>query len=338
MHHADALTDEQLAGQKLVLGFEGKTPEDGLDALLRQIPAGGLIVFKRNVADPAQLTALCRGAQAIAFREGNPPLVISIDQEGGPVARLGPPFTVFPGAKAIGRSRSEAAARSFGAETARELKAVGIHMNFAPVLDVVPEGLESSVMADRVFGTDPHLTAILGNAVIEGHQDNGVAATAKHFPGIGRTTVDSHIDLPFLDAEQDILDATDLVPFQAAIDVGVEAVMLSHIVYNDVDPVWPAGLSSIIAKDWLRGKMGFTGVTITDDLDMGAIDRHYDVSTFVDRICEADIDLALICHDKEKMAAAYEALLAAIRGSEQVKRKARESVGRILRLKEKYVQ
>lgn len=338
MYRVDSLTDEELAGQRLVLGFEGKMPEDGLDALLRRIPAGGLIVFKRNISDAVQLTALCRGAQAIASKEGTPPLVISIDQEGGPVARLGPPFSVFPGNRAIGRSRSEEAARLFGTTTARELKEVGINVNFAPVLDVVPEGFDSSVMADRVFGNDPHLVAALGNAVIESHQQNGVAATAKHFPGIGRTAVDSHIDLPFVDVEQDILDATDLVPFQAAIDVGVEAVMLSHIIYNDIDPAWPAGLSSIIARDLLRGKMGFKGVTITDDLDMGAIDKHYDVSTFVHRVCEADIDMALICHDREKMVATYEALLAAIRSSEQVKRKTIESVRRILSLKERYVQ
>jgi beta-N-acetylhexosaminidase len=211
-------------------------------------------------------------------------------------------------------------------------------MNFAPVLDVVPESLDSSVMADRVFGTDPHLVAALGAAVIESHQQNGVAATAKHFPGIGRTTVDSHEDLPFLDAEEDILGTTDLVPFQAAIDIGVEAVMLSHIVYNDLDSNWPAGLSSIIARDMLRGKMGFKGVTITDDLDMGAIDKHYDVSTFAHRICEAEIDMALICHDREKMVATHGALLAAIRSSEEVKKKTLDSVGRILKLKQRYAE
>jgi len=338
MYRADSLTDEQLAGQRLVVGFEGKTPEDGLDALLHEIPVGGLILFKRNVSDPVQLAALCQGAQAIVSEQGNPPLVISIDQEGGPVARLGPPFSVFPGNRAIGESRSEEAARAFGTTTARELKDVGINVNFAPVLDVVPEGLDSSVMADRVFGTDPDLVAILGKAVIESHQARGVAATAKHFPGIGRTTVDSHMDLPFLDTKQDLLQATDLVPFQTAIDVGVEAVMLSHIVYNDVDATWPAGLSSVIARDLLRGTMGFTGVTITDDLDMGAIDKHYDVGTFVERICKAEIDMALICHDKKKMAVAYEALLTAIRSSDEVKSKTVDSVVRILRLKERYAQ
>jgi beta-N-acetylhexosaminidase len=338
MYRADSLTDEQLAGQRLVVGFEGKTLGDGLDTFLGEIPVGGLILFKRNVSDPAQLTALCQGAQAIVSEQGNPPLVISIDQEGGPVARLGPPFSVFPGNRAIGDARSHQAAREFGATTARELKGVGINVDFAPVLDVVSEELDSPVMADRVFGSSPDLVASLGSAVIESLQKHGVAATAKHFPGIGRTTVDSHIDLPFLDTKQDVLDSTDLVPFRAAIDIGVEAVMLSHIVYNDLDPTWPAGLSSIIAKDLLRATLGFSGVTVTDDLDMGAIDKHYDVNVFVDRICEAEIDMALICHDMPKMVATYEALLAAIRRSEDERRKSVASAERILRLKERYAQ
>jgi beta-N-acetylhexosaminidase len=251
---------------------------------------------------------------------------------------LGPPFSVFPGNRAIGDARSDTAAREFGTVTARELKDVGINMNFAPVLDVVPEGFDSSVLADRVFGSSPELVADLGNAVIETLQGNGVAATAKHFPGIGRTVVDSHIDLPFLDTKGDILKASDLVPFQSAIDTGVEAVMLSHIVYNDLDSTWPAGLSSVIAKDLLRGDMGFTGVTVTDDLDMGAIDKNFDVHSFAHRICEAEIDIALICHDRQKMVATYEAFLEAIRSSEDQRKKSVASVERILRLKEIYAK
>jgi beta-N-acetylhexosaminidase len=337
MYRVESLTDEQLAGQRLVVGFEGKTPQDALAFLLQELPVGGLILFKRNVSDPDQLRVLCEGAQALALEAGIPPLVISIDQEGGPVARLGPPFSVFPGNRAIGKDQSDMEAREFGARTARELKNVGIHLNFAPVLDIVPEALDDGVMADRVFGSDPDLVARLGNAVIESLQKHGVAATAKHFPGIGRTTLDSHIDLPFLDTHQKTLASTDLVPFQAAIDSGVEAVMLSHIVYNDLDPTWPAGLSRIIGKDLLRGEMGFQGVTITDDLDMGAIDKHYDVGTFVERICQAEMDIALICHDRQKMATTHNALLAALRKSEDQRARFVASVKRILRLKERYV-
>lgn len=330
------MTDEQLAGQRLMVGFEGKALDDALRFMIREMRVGGLILFKRNVSDPSQLTELCRAMQAFAAQNGSPPLMIAIDQEGGPVARLSAPFTVFPGHRAIGEAGSEAAARDFGTITARELKKVGINMNLAPVLDVIPKGLDSAVMADRVFGDRPELVADLGKTVIDSLQNNGVAATAKHFPGIGRTTIDSHIDLPFLDTGRHILESSDLLPFRAAILSGVEAVMLSHVVYKDLDPSWPAGLSSVIARDLLRETLGFKGVTITDDLDMGAIDKHFDVDTFVTRICDAEIDITLICHDRDKVETTYSTLLKAIQQSDDIRRKTVVSVRRILNLKDNY--
>lgn len=335
MYDADSLTHEHLAGQRLMVGFKGKGLDDDLRSMIRDLRVGGLILFKRNVSDPSQVTDLCRAAQACAVESGNPRLVIAIDQEGGPVARLGPPFTVFPGNRAIGAAKSEQAAKEFGIITARELKGVGITMNFAPVLDVAPPGLDS-VMAERAFGEDPELVASLGRAVIENLQNNGIPATAKHFPGIGRTTLDSHADLPYLDVERQVLDSTDLVPFRQAIGCGVEAVMLSHVIYKDLDQQWPASLSSIIAKDLLRETMGFKGITITDDLDMGAIDKHFDIETAIARVSDAEIDIALICHNRSKIESAYHAFVKAVGGSAESRRKAAASVQRILNLKQRY--
>ena len=336
-YDTDSLTDEQLAGQRLMVGFTGNALDDDLRFMIREMHVGGLILFKRNVSDPSQMAELCQAAQASAVQSGNPPLVIAIDQEGGPVARLGPPFTVFPGNRAIGAARSEKSAREFGTITALELKGVGITMNFAPVLDVAPHGF-NSIMTDRVFGAEPELVAYLGKAVIETLQNNRIAATGKHFPGIGRTTADSHVDLPYLDVESQILDSTDLVPFRAAIKSGVEAMMLAHVVYRDLDSEWPASLSTVIARDLLRETMGFNGIIMTDDLDMGAIDKHFDVETTVRRISDAEIDIALICHDRLKMEKAYRALLKAVRESEDARRKATVSVKRVLNLKQKYLR
>ena len=190
-------TARQLAGQRLMVGFEGTASNDRLRYVITELGVGGLVLFKRNVENPEQLHSLCHEAQTIAANSGQPPLLIAIDQEGGPVARLGPPFTVFPGNKAIGKTESRAAAKEFGDVSAKELKAAGINLNFAPVLDVVPEGLSDPIMGDRVFGTNPELVAELGCIVIESLQAGGVAATAKHFPGIGRTTLDSHLGNPF---------------------------------------------------------------------------------------------------------------------------------------------
>ncbi len=293
-------------------------------------------MFRRNVTNPSQLSELCQDAQDLATQRGNPPLLIAIDQEGGPVTRLDPPFTVFPGNLAIGNARSIVAARKFGEITAKELREVGITLNFAPVLDVIPEGFDSSVMAGRAFGNSPGLAGDLGKTVIESLQENGVGATAKHFPGIGRTTLDSHADLPFLKTKGHILDSLDLIPFKAAIHSNVAAVMLAHVVYTDLDPTWPASLSTIIAKELLRDTMGFKGVSITDDLDMGAIDKHFDVDTFVERICDAEIDIALICHDQHKIEATHSKFLKAIQTSDHVKKHSLKSVRRILRLKTEY--
>jgi beta-N-acetylhexosaminidase len=336
MYDANSLTDEQLAGQRLMLGFEGKVLDDELRFIIRDMCIGGLILFKRNVSDPSQVAELCGAAQTCAVESGNSPLMIAVDQEGGPVARLGPPFTVFPGNRTIGAARSEDAAREFSTVTARELKGAGITMNLAPVLDVASFGTDS-VMEDRVFGEEPELVAHLGSKVIETLQENGIPATAKHFPGIGRTKLDSHDDLPYLKVEREVLDATDLVPFRAAIQSGVEAVMLSHVVYEDLDPRWPASLSSVIAEDLLRHAMGFKGITMTDDLDMGAIDKHFDVETVVRRVSEAGVDIALICRDRQKAKKAYQALIEAVRESAEAKRKATASVQRILNLKQKYL-
>jgi len=335
IYDADTLTPAQLAGQRLMVGFQGKVLDDELRFLIRDLHVGGLILFKRNIEDPSQLAALCRSAQACALESGHPPLTIAIDQEGGPVARLGPPFTVFAGHRAIGEARSESAAQEFGRITARELRGVGITMDFAPVLDLTPPGVES-VMAGRVFGEESGLVAALGRIVIDALQQNGLAATAKHFPGIGRTVLDSHLDLPRLSVPRQVLDEADLVPFRAAIEADVAAVMLSHVVYEDLDPLWPASLSPAIAGNLLRDRLGFKGVSITDDLDMGAVDKHFDIETAVRQIMRADIDVALICHDQNKMQRAYEALTRVVTDSSEAGRRARKSMGRLLNLKRQY--
>ena len=218
-------SEERSAGQRLMAGFHGTRFSGELERLVAGLKVGGLILFKRNVESPAQLTALCRAAQDCARDCGQPPLIISIDQEGGPVARLGPPFTRFPGNPSIADERQ---ADDFAEVCARELAGVGVNMNLAPVVDVAPAGFDS-VMRGRMFGADPERAGALGAAVIGGLQSRGVMAVAKHFPGIGRTTLDSHQELPVFDQDSESLETFDLIPFRRAIEAGVAAVMLSHI-------------------------------------------------------------------------------------------------------------
>ena len=270
--------------------------------------------------------------QAFAAQCGQPPLIIAVDQEGGPVARLkAPHFTEFAGNPSM---RDEEDARAFARTTARELVAAGINMDMAPVMDVAPADL-SGIMADRVFGTDPGHVARMGTALIETLQADGVMAVAKHFPGIGRTTLDSHLDLPTFGEDLDAMAPIDLPPFQAAIERQVAGVMLSHILYAKIDPTWPASLSPTIARDLLRGRMGYQGVTLTDDLDMGAIVHHFDIRTVIRQVVAAEIDFALICHKGPRIREGWDEML---RQTHQFPDLARAAVRRILDLKKAYIR
>ncbi len=326
-------TDEQLAGQRLMVGFEGLRFNDDLRTLIGELRVGGLILFKINIDAPDQVRRLCADCQAFAERCGQPPLFIAVDQEGGPVARLRAPFTEFPGNPHM---QGLDDARHFGEVTARELSSVGINMDMAPVVDVAPADM-SGIMADRVFGSDPAHVSAMGNAVIETLQQGGVMAVAKHFPGIGRTELDSHLDLPIFKDDPAAMESIEFPPFETAMQVGVSAVMLSHILYEKIDARWPASLSPAIARDLLRGRFGYNGVTITDDLDMGAIQRHFDIRSVVRQIMAAEIDIALICHKGPDIPTAFEEVLAGIRADSGLRDKTVESVERIMALKKRFL-
>ncbi len=294
-------TPEQMAGQRLLVGFDGTEFNEDLRFLVGELSVGGLILFARNIETPDQVRELCRSVQDCAEQAGIPPLFIAIDQEGGQVARLKPPyFTGFPEGNPGMKDRDDA--DRFADVTARELKDIGVNMNMAPVLDVEPEGF-SGVMAKRVFRGGPSFVADMGNAMISGFQNRGVMAVAKHFPGIGRTTLDSHLYLPVLETGYDELASRDFIPFEAAIGNDVSGIMMSHIQFNALDDAWPASLSVKVVRDLLRGRMGYQGIVMTDDLDMKAIKAP--IETSVSRIVEADVDIALICHKGPDIEKAY---------------------------------
>jgi beta-N-acetylhexosaminidase len=328
-----AFSNEQLAGQRLMAGFDGTTLNADLKFLINRLKTGGIILFSRNLETPEQIKHLCEEIQNYARLCGQPPLFIAVDQEGGQVTRLKEPFTQFPGNPHM---ETEEDAIHFAKVTAAELARVGINMNMAPVMDVAPEEI-NSIMAKRAFGGNPAWVARLGVKVIEHLQHNSIIAVAKHFPGIGRTILDSHMDLPMLDDDMSAIEQIDLIPFKAGIQHGVSGVMLSHIFYTKLDPLWPASLSDKIAKSLLREEMGFDGLVLTDDLDMGAIVKHYDIQTAIQRILAAEIDLVLICHKGPNIEIAYKELLQGIKGSADMAAKGIESVKRIMKLKNRYL-
>lgn len=322
---------EQMAGQRLMLGFDGTTLNSELESIIREIKAGGIILFKPNIESPDQLTQLCSDAQACAKKAGQPPLFIAVDQEGGVVARLKHPYTQFAGNPHI---HTRAEAEQFAQITARELVSAGINMNMAPVMDVAPEGVDS-IMRARVFPGDAATVSKLGSSVIKTLQNHKIMAVAKHFPGIGRTIKDSHLFLPHLDVDLDTLRATDMKPFEAARDADVAGIMLSHISYPRLDDRWQASLSPYIAGDLLRDQLGYGGLILTDDLDMKAIE--HDMKTCVRQIMASQIDMALICHKGPNIRIAWEEITALLAGNPQLLELGKASMERILRAKKIYL-
>ncbi len=333
MRSVQELTDHQMAGQRLMVGFEGSRFNPDLEFLIKELKVGGIILFAQNIETPAQLRRLCHDIQEFAKSVSQPPLFIAIDQEGGTVARLREPaFREFP---AITELKTLSAAETFSREMAAQLSDLGINMNMAPVMDAAPENVDS-IMKQRIFGSDPHHVAAMGRVLIDQHQNQRIMAVAKHFPGIGRTTLDSHLDLPEFDAAMENLAAFDLIPFQAAIDADAAGIMLSHIRYTAIDPRWPASLSPAIARDLLRNKMGYTGLVMTDDLDMGAIRNHYPLDTAIHQILESDIDLVLICHKGPDIEAAFHEILRRITDESRFKVKSNAAVSRIMACKKRF--
>ncbi|MBW1698923.1 MAG: beta-N-acetylhexosaminidase [Deltaproteobacteria bacterium] len=325
---------QQLAGQRLMVGFEGTALNDDLRLLIKELKVGGVILFKRNIETPDQIRDLSQSIQSCAARFGQPPLFIAVDQEGGEVARLKPPFTQFPGNPSM---KEEADASRFAEITATELSDVGINMNMAPVLDIAPKDADS-VMARRAFGDDPRWVSRLGAIVIGKLQQKNIMAVAKHFPGIGRTTLDSHLDLPTLNTALELLQETDFLPFKKAIDEDVAGMMISHVRFSTLDVRWPASLSEQTARRLLREQMGFAGVVMTDDLDMGAIENHFPIDTVIAQILNADIDIALICRRSPKIEKAFKEILKHIENNNEMKQRALASAKRILALKTRYLK
>jgi beta-N-acetylhexosaminidase len=210
-----------------------------------------------------------------------------------------PPFTQLPDASVLGGRDCESVSHYYGL-TAREMFRVGLNMNLAPVLDVNHQNY-ASVMKDRSFGSDPSLVAECGVAAITAIQSEEVIATAKHFPGLGRAEKDPHHDLPVVSANSEELHRQDLLPFRAAIQAKVACVMTSHTLYSELDSERPATFSPVILRDLLRDQLGYDGVIITDDLEMGAVVERYSIEGAALEALKAGADILLVCNDMEKM-------------------------------------
>jgi len=290
--------DKQDLAARCWIGLPGTELDEELIDLLTRFTPGGVVLFSRNLTPEAsQIRGLIGRLQEIARRSLGKPMAIAIDQEGGTVRRLPPPFGQYPDASSYGPEGEEAVFR-WGLDQGRELAGLGLTMNLAPVLDINTLGQEG-VMSRRAWGTDPETVTRLGLAAIRGLRAGGVAACAKHFPGIGHSSLDSHLARPIYERSLGEMEVCELLPFQAAVAEGVEAIMVSHLLYPALDPDRPASLSEAVMKGLLREKMGFEGLILSDDLQMGAITKELDPKEAALAALEAGADRVLICQGLE---------------------------------------
>jgi beta-N-acetylhexosaminidase len=329
------LTLEQALGQQLLVSFVGKRrPSPELLKTLKGQHVGGIVLFRaKNMGSLAELRGLTAALQKAAAEGGQPPLLIAADQEGGQLMAIGD-GTPFPGNMALGATRSETLAYRVGRALGREVAAVGVNVDFAPVCDV-NNNPANPVVGTRSFGEDPALVARLGAALVRGLQSAGVAATAKHFPGHGDTASDSHHAAPVIPHGLDRLLRVELPPFRAAIAAGVRLVMTAHIVLPALNGGrdWPATLSPAILQGLLRRRLGYDGLIVTDAMDMNAIDQG--AGLFVDAMAAltAGADLLILNHDLSKASAAYASLAQAARRGLLSAEGIRASARRVLGLK-----
>ncbi|PWT81620.1 MAG: beta-N-acetylhexosaminidase [Blastocatellia bacterium] len=296
-------------GQLLIAGFNGHTLPIELKALVREFSLGGVILFARNIADPEQVAELCFEAAGLVPEL---PLWVSIDQEGGRVARLKAPFTEWPPMATLGRSGDLALAERFARALASELKAVGITLDYAPVLDVHTNP-KNPVIGDRALSDKAEEVARLGSTIVRILQAEGIAACGKHFPGHGDTSTDSHLELPLVEHPIERLRQVEFVPFRAAIEADVATMMTAHVFLPALDEERPATLSKRVVSELLRGELNYEGVILSDDLEMKAVAGQYAVPSAAVMAIEAGCDGVLVCGgDHEVQVATLEALIHAV--------------------------
>lgn len=277
--------------EHFLLGFEGTRLPGELRSLLARGLAG-VAIFRRNWTTLDELCSLTREIREAAGR----PVLIGIDQEGGTKFSLPEPFTQWPCPADLGLLDDAGAVEQIARAMARELRAVGVNLNFAPMLDLHINP-ESPVTTRRSFGADPEQVARLGRTFLRGLEQGGVLGCAKHYPGHGDAHVDPHEDLPVFHGDRKRLEQVELVPFREAVAAGVPLVMTAHILLPKIDPEHPASLSRTMLQDVLRRQFSFGGVILIDDIGMGAIRRRYGLGDAAVRAIQAGTDLVAICHD-----------------------------------------
>ena len=322
------MSDADKVGQLLMIGIHGKTLNDDAKFMLNEYRVGGIILFDRNMESKDQVKSLIADINKTGKSAGLTPLFIGIDQEGGAVARMEAQLIKVPPAEELGKEPIEQAV-SLAKQSGTELKDLGFNINFAPVADL-------GLTYGRSFSTNPDDVVRYASAVGKAYDEAGLWYSYKHFPGIGKTDVDLHADTSVVPVSKETLLNEDTKVFVDLIKQSkpnTYAIMVSHAMYPQIDADHPSSLSKAIITDWLRKDMGYNGVVVTDDMDMGALAKHYTFGDMAVQSILAGSDILLVCHEYEHMQEAYNGLMKAVKDGRISKERLDESVKRILLMK-----
>ena len=322
------MSDADKVGQLLMIGIHGKTLNDDAKFMLNEYRVGGIILFDRNMESKDQVKSLITDINKTGKSAGLTPLFIGIDQEGGAVARMEDQLIKVPPAEELGKEPIEQAV-SLAKQSGTELKDLGFNINFAPVADL-------GLTYGRSFSTNPDDVVRYASAVGKTYDEAGLWYSYKHFPGIGKTDVDLHADTSVVPVSKETLLNEDTKVFVDLIKQSkpnTYAIMVSHAMYPQIDPDHPSSLSKAIITDWLRKDMGYNGVVVTDDMDMGALAKHYTFGDMAVQSILAGSDILLVCHEYEHMQEVYNGLMKAVKDGRISKERLDESVKRILLMK-----
>ena len=306
------MTLREKIGQRLVGGFPGKEISPEFVRLVEEYKVGNVILFRHNIESGSQLKALCRQIQALVREHTGHSAFICIDQEGGGVSRLPEDGVNVPGGMALAATGSPENARLAAAITARELRALGIQVNFAPVADV-NNNPRNPIIGSRCFGDTPQQVCAFLLPALEGYRESGVLATVKHFPGHGDTQMDSHISLPVIPKTLEQLEQLELIPFRAAVEAGCPLVMTTHILFPGIEKEHvPATMSRAIITGLLKQKLGFRGLVVSDCMEMAAIQTYYGTARGAAAAAAAGVDLITVSHTESLAAQAAEEMEKAV--------------------------
>lgn len=322
------MSDADKVGQLMMIGIHGKSLNDDAKFMLNEYRVGGIILFDRNMESKDQVKTLIADINKASKSAGLTPLFLGIDQEGGAVARMDDKLIKVPPAEEVGKEPVEQAA-ALAKEVGTELKDLGFNINFAPVADL-------GLTYGRSYSTNPDEVVRYASAVGKSYDEAGLWYSYKHFPGIGKTDVDLHADTSIVPVSKETLLSEDTKVFVDLIKQSkpnTYTIMVSHAMYPQIDPDHPSSLSKAIITDWLRKDMGYNGVVVTDDMDMGALAKHYTFGDMAVQSILAGSDILLVCHEYEHMQEAYNGLMKAVKDGRISKERLDESVKRILLMK-----